>query len=299
MSCKELTRADRRIVASHLRHMPRLLSAYSFAQFFIWKNLYRVEWEKIDGALCIFFHDPIGSFMNCEPLARHVEPSSVHAAFSAMDACNRNKAYSRIENVEQEHIAFYRSLGYEAVPKYGDYVYERVRLAQLRGDPYKSKRACCNNFLKTYAGRYLPYTSRFRQECLDLYDVWAGSRAATADDRIYAGMLNDSRTCLEAALAAPSAIGLTGRVIVVDKRVKAFTFGYELKSDTFCVLFEIADLSLKGISQYIFRQLCMEMTRYRYINAMDDSGLIRLGILKRSYRPAAIVPSYIIQRRHE
>ncbi|MFA5099536.1 MAG: phosphatidylglycerol lysyltransferase domain-containing protein [Candidatus Omnitrophota bacterium] len=296
MTCKDLVFADKNTVESHIRCMPRNLSVYSFAQLMMWKNLYRVVWARIDNALCVFFCDAFGAFMNCAPLGVSVTPETVREVFAFMDACNKNKAYSRIENVEEEHVAFYRSLGYEAKAKGGDYVYERSRLAHLKGDPYKSKRAGCNFFSKNYDSRYLPYTSAFRQACLDLYDGWASARAATTGDCVYAGMLGDSRKCLEAVLVKPSAFNIVGRVIVVGNRVKAFTFGYELNKDTFCVLYEISDLSVKGISQYIFRQICREMSQYRYINVMDDSGLERLQAVKRSYRPAKVVSAYIIQR---
>jgi hypothetical protein len=298
MRCRALALTDRKTVERGLRALPRHLSAYSFAQFVIWKNLYRVEWLRLYGAVCIFFRDPLGSFMNCEPLGKDIAPQAVAAAFKAMDACNANKAYSRIENVEEGRIAFYQGLGYRAISKGGEYVYERLRLAQLRGDRYKSKRAGCNYFSRTYASRYVPYTAKYRQACLDLYDRWALQRATTSRDRIYTGMLGDNRSCLEVVLRRPSRLGLIGRVITVGSRVRAFTFGYELNPDTFCVLYEIADLAFKGISQYIFRQLCLEMRQYRYINAMDDSGLSRLQAVKQSYRPVTVTPSYIIQRPH-
>jgi uncharacterized protein len=298
MMCKDLALADKKIIESCLRRMPRHLSAYSFAQLMMWEKLYRVAWARLGDAVCVFFHDAFGAFMNCEPLGASITPEAVHEAFAYMDACNKNKAYSRIENVESEHVAFYRSLGYREVAKGGDYVYERAQLAHLRGDRYKSKRAGCNYFSKTHDASYLPYTSACRQECFDLYDSWAAARAETTGDRVYTGMLGDNRTCLEAVLRKPAALNLAGRIIVVDKRVRAFTFGYELNENTFCILFEIADLSFKGISQYIFRQVCIEMTRYRYINVMDDSGLERLQNVKRSYRPAQVVPAYIIQRPH-
>jgi hypothetical protein len=298
MTCRDLVIADKKIVESGLHGMPHHLSAYSFVQLMMWKKLYRVVWARFDNAVCVFFHDAFGAFMNCEPLGSSITPEAVRGAFIYMDACNKNKAYSRIENVEEERVAFYRALGFDAAAKGGDYVYERTKLAQLRGDRYKSKRANCNCFAKTYAASYVPYTSAYRRACFDLYDAWAQGRAATAGDRVYAGMLGDSRTCLEAVLLKPAAINLVGRVIVVDKCIKAFTFGYELNKDTFCILYEVADLSLKGIGQYIFRQVCMEMTKYRYINVMDDSGLDRLQTVKRSYRPAQVVPAYIIQRPH-
>jgi len=236
--------------------------------------------------------------MNCEPLGIRVTADTIDASFAAMDRCNSNKAYSRIENVEENRIGFYQALGYEAVPKPGEYVYERIRLARLAGDGYKSKRAAVNYFSRTYDAAYKRYIAAYRRPCLELYDCWAKQRTATSTDNVYNGMLKDSRLCLDIALRRPESLGLIGRVVTVGGSIKAFTFGYELNHDTFCILYEISELSLKGISQYIFRQFCCEMSHYRYINTMDDCGMARLQAVKQSYRPSMIIPSYIIQRPH-
>jgi hypothetical protein len=236
--------------------------------------------------------------MNCEPLGREITAGTVERVFSVMDACNKNPAYSRIENIEKSRIGFYKDLGYEAVEKSGDYLYERSALAALRGDAYKSKRASCNLFAKSYKSEYLVYKHAHRQECIDLYNAWAGGRRATTQDSLYSGMLEDQAACLGAALKDPAKLGLTGRVVKVAGKIRAFTFGCELNPETYCVLYEIADLSFKGIAQYIFRKVCEEMNKYKYINAMDDSGLKRLESVKSSYRPAKIIPAYIIQRPH-
>lgn len=299
MIFKELSFADRGMVESYLRPGTRRLSAYSFAQIAVWRALYTVEWAIIEGALCLFFKDRFGSFMNCEPLGPNITADTVERVFSVMDACNKNPAYSRIENVEKSRIGFYNDLGYEAVEKSGDYLYERSSLAALRGDAYKSKRASCNMFAKSYACEYLVYKKAYRRECVDLYDRWARGRRATTQDSLYSGMLDDQAVCLGAVLKDPEKLGLTGRVVKVAGKIRAFTFGCELDHQTYCVVYEIADLSFKGIAQYIFRQVCAEMDKYRYINAMDDSGLKRLESVKSSYRPARKIPAYIIQRTRE
>ena len=67
--------------------------------------------------------------------------------------------------------------------------------------------------------------------------------------------------------------------------MRAYTFGFEITKDMFCVLLEVCDLKFKGISEFIFREFSREMNQYKYINAMDDSGLENLRISKLSYHP--------------
>ena len=62
------------------------------------------------------------------------------------------------------------------------------------------------------------------------------------------------------------------------------------------MLFEITDLSTKGLAQFIYREFCKElMDTYRWINAMDDSGLENLKRVKNAYHPTRLIPSYNIE----
>ena len=99
-------------------------------------------------------------------------------------------------------------------------------------------------------------------------------------------MLEDSRSAHRTAIAHAEALGLLGRVVRIDEEIRGYTFGYPLNADIFCVLFEITDLEIKGLAQFIYREFCKElMGTYRWINAMDDSGLENLKRVKRSYPP--------------
>jgi hypothetical protein len=298
MKLKNLTLREKPLVDSHLAYTTRCLAVYSFAQIYIWKNLYSIYYRLLDNCLCVFFADSTGLFMNWEPLGRKVSARVLDEAFAVMDKRNKNKQYSRIENIEESRIQFYSSLGYEVVAKGPDYLYNRISLARLAGDRYKSKRSICNYFEKHYRCDYKPYDLAFAPECLKLYDAWSQSRAKNNPDFVFRGMLGDTKLCLEIALKEYSKLGLMGSVVFVEKQLVAFTFGHALSKDTFCILFEIGDLFYKGASQYIFRQFCNELAQYHYINAMDDSGLDNLKKLKKSYHPARLVPAYIVQRKH-
>jgi hypothetical protein len=82
----------------------------------------------------------------------------------------------------------------------------------------------------------------------------------------------------------------------IDHEIKAFSFGYQLSKDIFCILYEITDLSIKGLAQFIFRQFSQELKDYKYINIMDDSGLESLAKTKLAYRPLRLIPAYVITR---
>jgi hypothetical protein len=216
-----------------------------------------------------------------------------------MDGFNLNAETSRIENAQEEDLKFYQSLGYECVYKGCDYVYQSGRLIGLKGNAFKSQRAGLNYFFKHYRFDYQPFCLRHKKDCLALYREWMDSRRQKSPDPVYRGMLQDGLVAQKQAIDNYRELGLIGRIVRINKRIKGYTFGLPLNKDTFCILFEITDLNFKGISQFIFQRFIQELRDYRYINVMDDSGLENLRRVKLSYRPVKLIPSYIVKRRFD
>jgi hypothetical protein len=223
-------------------------------------------------------------------------PGAIKKTFRIMDRLNKNKDISRIENIEEADISFYKGLGYACQNKSYDYLCLRSDLTELRGNKFKSKRACFNYFIKHYKFQYLPLSLKYRDGCLGLYDSWAKERKTKNDDRIYQGMMEDSRKSLKNALDNYADLNFTGGLVKINKKIKAFTFGFKLNQDTFCILYEITDLSIKGLSQFVFSRFSSGLEGYKYINIMDDSGLANLKKVKLSYHPVKLIPAYIARK---
>ena len=296
MKLKELTLRDKALFRKFLTLSRHELAVYAFENIYIWKALFEIRWEIIDESLCIFFQDKAGCFLYLPPLGKIISPGVIGGVFRIMDSFNLNKNVSRIENIEKRDLAFYERLGLKLVYKSCDYLSRRRELAQLEGNRFKSKRASFNYFIKHYSFEYLPFTVKYRRDCRQLYELWMQQRAGMASDVVYQGMLKDSRACLELLLRDYQRLGVTGRIVKVGNRLEAFTFGFPLNPETFCILYETADLKIRGLAQFIFRHFCAELKDYRYINVMDDSGLENLKRVKLSYRPLRLIPSYIAVR---
>jgi hypothetical protein len=69
------------------------------------------------------------------------------------------------------------------------------------------------------------------------------------------------------------------------------------KPETFCILYEITDLGIKGLAQFIFRRYCQELKDYKFINIMDDSGLENLRRTKLAYKPVRQVRAFIATKK--
>ncbi|MFA6217442.1 MAG: phosphatidylglycerol lysyltransferase domain-containing protein [Candidatus Omnitrophota bacterium] len=296
MELKTLAAEDRLIFDEFLALKPHVLSAYAFENIYIWKALFSISWGIINGSLCVFFSDNIGTFMYLPPLAAEIKPAVIDAAFEIMARRNTAPGVSRIENIEESDSVFYRNHGFACSRKFGDYLCLRQDLAALKGNQFKSKRAAVNYFEKHSSASYQPYTAEDKQDCLELYRYWMRSRSLGNQDTVYQGMLGDSLKSLMVLLEEYPLFKMTGRLVMIDSKVKAFTFGFKLSDDTFCVAYEVSDLSVKGLSQFIFRRFSEELKEYRYINIMDDSGLENLKKVKESYHPLRVIPNYIARK---
>ncbi|OIO32616.1 MAG: hypothetical protein AUJ70_05110 [Candidatus Omnitrophica bacterium CG1_02_40_15] len=186
-------------------------------------------------------------------------------------------------------------INFDSLKKFPDYVYLREELAKLKGNKYKHKRSSCNYFSKNYKFQYLTYKQNMKNDCLKLFSKWASERKKKFPDPYYHKLLEDSFSAHKLAIENYKVLGLIGRVIKIRGKICAYTFGFPLpfgervrvRGNMFCVLLEVCNLKYKGISEFIFREFSREINQYKYINAMDDSGLENLRISKLSYHPLA------------
>jgi uncharacterized protein len=297
MKLNKLACRDKKIFNRYLNLSRHELSVYNFNNIYIWDTLFDVYWAIEKGNLCVFFADKLGCFLYLPPLGKNIKPEVIARAFGVMDGFNPNPVNSRIENIAEKDLLFYRDLGYACVLKSYDYICLRSDLSQLKGNDFKAKRSACNYFTKHYSFECLPFSLKYKNGCAQLYRQWMKDRKSVYPDPIYQGMLEDSFKSLKVLLENYKDLDCLGWLVKIKDQVKAFSFGFKLNPQTFCILYEITDLSIKGLAQLIFRSFCSELKSYKYINVMDDSGLENLKKVKLSYHPVKMIPSYIVKRR--
>jgi hypothetical protein len=286
-------------IERYLQETPAQLSSFSFVNIFTWQDFFQFELEVIDGNLCVFAKHETGTFLYLPPLGKNVSTQTIQACFERMDQVNRNKAVSRVENVQAQQLSLFPPEEFSCYNKGYEYCYYRKDIAQLTGNAYKSKRSSYNHFAKNYKFKYLPYEDPMREDCAALYQRWVQSRRpACAENAVALQMLEENALVHQLALQHYKELGLTGRVVVIDNNVMAYTFGYPLNEQTFCVLFEIADLSCNGLSVFIFREFCRDaaIEPYKFINVMDDFELPNIQRTKDSYHPVVLFPCYVVSR---
>ena len=290
------------LIQQYLRQAPGLLSSFSFINIFTWQKFFQFKLEVIDGNLCVFARHDAGTFLYLPPLGKNVSAKTIAACFERMERVNRVKGVARVENVHAHQLALFPAGKFSHYNKGYEYCYYRKDLIALTGNPYKSKRSSYNHFVKNYTFKYLPYENSMREDCAALYQNWTQSRRPVyANNAVSLQMLEENAGVHQLALRHYQELGLTGRVVTVDGKIKAYTFGYPLNTETFCVLFEIADLSFNGLGVFIFREFCRDaaLAPYKFINVMDDFELKNIQRTKDSYRPVVLLPSYTVTREGE
>jgi hypothetical protein len=286
------------------------LATWSFPPHYIWKDLLTYSWTDIDGWWCLFAEYPDGIFMPLPPVGPRSEIASssgspfkgvLSQVIEYMDTRNSGSKVTRIENIPAGLKEKIQQWGYTLTPKDPDYLYHTANLIHLKGNPYKSQRAAYNRFVRAHRIRLSPYRLIDRDACFALFHRWVHQKEDIPPSRSGPGeevarlMLRDAASAHRVALQEYRDLGLTGRVVWVDECVKAYTFGYPRSREVYCVLLEVADRSIYGLAQYLFREFCREFQQYPFVNTMDDSGLPGLARAKRAYHPCQLVPNYIAQ----
>ncbi len=285
--------AQKSLFEKYLNCQTHHLSAFHFSSIFLWQDFFDFKFEIVQEALCVYAHQKGGCFLYLPPLATSWQHLVVDHCFSKMNKINPRVA--RIENIEQGELNFFDKK-FKAYPKTQEYVYRKEDLIGLKGHAYKSQRHGIHHFQSQYQALFRLYESGDYKACLDLYGRWAQNRYDQHDDPVYRSMLEENRLVHELALTYREALGLVGYVVETNQKIIAYSFGYSLNSQTFCVLLEITNMVMSGLNAFIFNRFCADeaLRSYTFINTMDDFGLPQVTASKHAYHPVQKPVAYTI-----
>ncbi|MEQ1795988.1 MAG: phosphatidylglycerol lysyltransferase domain-containing protein, partial [Nitrospira sp.] len=305
---------DRRLSPLRLDDAPRMrqaleqakcpgqaaLAAHAFVYHYIWTTTLPYWWMERDGVFFLFARSHDGWFMPLPPLGPRPLEESVKEGLADLHRWNHGSPVSRIENVTDHQKARLAGSHLQWTEKSPDYLYRSDSLAQLAGDSYKSQRALCNRVERTASVTLRPYTVADQSACRDLFRRWAAQKREGTLDTMGRYLLEDAEAAHELIWTLGDRLGLVGTVACVADRVMGYTFGYWLESETFAVLVEVADRTVPGLAQYLFRETCRGARDggAGYINAMDDAGLSGLRDTKQAYHPVAMINTWIASPVH-
>lgn len=173
-----------------------------------------------------------------------------------------------------------------------DYIYERAALASLDGRRYAKKRNLISQFEKAYgpSAGVGEMKGACLKSCLDLFDHWEKSRGEAMDIK------KCERKAIANALANFRELEMSGVAVEIGGRLAGFAFGSRLGEDTWTLNFEKADISFKGLYQFLDRAAARAVpASYSFINKENDLGLAGLRKAKESYFPVKMIKSYTLE----
>ena len=291
----ELTTSDILFFNSFLPKTSEL-SAFSFAYHFTWEDFFKFYWKVIDNTLCVFAKDIDNTFMPVPPLSpsgKILSAKVFERCFEIMEANNKGRTESRIENINGAQAKELEKAGFRIVKKDEEYLYERKELEHLSGDKFKHIRWLINTFKKKKNYAFKKYSLKHQNGCADLLFKWLTDKRKKAASDNESFLLKNVDKAHKRAFMNHEALGLEGRVLTIGDKVAAYTFGTPLGKNTFCVILEVADHEIKGAAQYIFMKMAGEFPRYKYFNTMGDEGIESLRANKMHYHPLKTVPEFI------
>ncbi|NOT23268.1 MAG: DUF2156 domain-containing protein [Nitrospiraceae bacterium] len=271
------------------------LAAYAPVFHYMWNRMLAYWWMELRGAFCLFAQSSDGWFMALPPIGAGSIEAPLFDAMQLLQRWNGDSPVSRVENVPARLVPELERLGYRVTPKEPDYLYRATDLAALAGDRYRSQRALCNRFEREQSFEVDSYRLSDRQGCRTLLGDWSRQKQTEGLESFGAMLAVDAVSAHEVIWSQASVLRVTGKVVRTHGRLCAYTFGYWLTSGTFCVLLEVADRTLPGLAQYLFRETCRTVAAAgaEYINTMDDAGLPGLRASKQAYHPAMLIPNSV------
>jgi hypothetical protein len=177
---------------------------------------------------------------------------------------------------------------------WAEYIYETKKLLTLSGRSLQSKRNAANSFLHNYSNyTYEPISASNMEE------VWIFQQQQFDADKIseknasLLKLLEDENHSIALAIASWEETGLTGGIIRINGKIKAFAFGCPVNANTFDVMFESAEHSYNGIFQTLEQEFIKhQLSNFTYINREEDLGIPGLRFAKQSLRPTILLTKY-------
>ena len=219
--------------------------------------------------------------------------SAAAIAFETMALINPPHVLSRIDNVDEPSALLLSHARFSVARASSDYLYCRDEIVNLSGRRFHAQRSAVNQAAR-FTPALRPFTQSDRPHCLAIFDQWVAASFVDSETSLNRMMREDARFAHHTAMNGYTDLGLTGRVVEVENAVVGYTFGFPISHDTFCVLLEITNRSVQGLSAWLFRAFCQERTSFTFINTMDDSGLSRLQQAKTLWHPVRMIPSYTV-----
>lgn len=247
-------------------------------------------WEKVNGALCLYYLKERESdhrlHLYLPPFP--YSPEALKHGLQRSKDFNRTRS-ARIMWVEENQKDLIAGQGFDTEVVEQEYIYDSELVRRREGSRFERLRRKVNQVNRIEGLEIRSYVKEDEEACLDLFDRW---RRFLRDDRnIRVVGQNYQRNCIVNALSFGDEI-LRGEVILVDGRLCAFTFGGKITSAFGSLFVAVSDHAVPGLGYVQRTHLFSNIDGVRFFNDSSDAGRSSLADVKKSFNPVAMNTLY-------
>jgi len=266
MKQEPLNRSHQSLLTSRFQQLAVDLSEYSFANCYLFRHVHEyeviVDEEEIflrgktyDGKRYLMPTRDIRLIQETT-LKRYLQ-SDVDFLFPIPEKWVTEKQKYSVTYLDQE----------------SDYIYDIEKIRNYPGRHLDGRRNLVHQFLNEYRAGALPLSG----DALQVLEKWTESNLSAEK--------TDDVACRE-AIALHQELGLTGRLYIIDGKPAGFIIGEALNEQMFVLHFAKADLSYKGIYQYMYQEFAQTIPEnIKFLNWEQDLGIAGLQQSKNAYLP--------------
>ncbi len=293
-----LTEREFPLLEEAVRKGGHCFSVYAPAALLGWRDLARYGWTEVNGSFCLVAEEGGGYYMPLPPLGDRPDAEAFRRAWDLLTELNGGSGVSRIEGIEPWEVSRWAEAGFSWRIAEEEYFYRTEELVNLRGDRYRSQRWAANRCLREARPHLRPFREQDLVPCLQLYTQWAiRQQARHSEDGRFRSWIRDGLFFQRRLMMDCGKFQLAGMVAESGGSIRGYTFGAPVSPLVFCVLAEITDRTVPGLSALLSREFCRIFRRHPWMNAMGDGGFEGLRRAKLSYRPAARFGPVVVDRR--
>ncbi len=286
---KSLSFGDREWVTQRFLEDDRQACEYSFANNFLWSDIYGVKMAKEQGCLILQFQDE-EHYCYTIPIGSGNRKGALDALLAMEQSNHQNLVLgtlmqSDLDWLEQNYPGQYTV---ETNRDDYDYVYSTEKLSSLSGRKLHGKRNHIARFKDDNNWLYRDMMPEDAAECMRLLDSWKEAESENWNEEME-NELHINRI----ALRNLADLVLDGGMLYKGGRLVAFSIGEPLNSDTYVVHIEKAIASVQGAYPMINQQFVLHNCQdYTYVNREEDTGDEGLRKAKLSYQPELLVEKF-------
>lgn len=268
---------------------------YTFANNFIWSEVYEVEVGQVFDCGVIRYREN-GNFEYSFPFGNGDKKKAIELLRGICSAHNHKLClYPIVDEDRKELIEWFPGEFEIDIDRNDfDYVYTVEKLSTLRGKKLHGKRNHIARFMDDQDWSYESLDKSNMDECRRMAKLWTEQREDKWNDE-----MEQEMKVLEKSLDYFDELGLFGGVLRKKGEIVAFTIGERLNSDTMVVHFEKAFPELQGAYPMINQQFVLhEGQEFTYVNREEDTGDLGLRKAKLSYYPDILLKKYSAVESH-